>query len=665
MTTLSSKIPGVDLWAYDIARRPEKTTNPITLSSYTKVNPQYDVINPVTQNPTEGLNQLINQLRVIYDINHTSNGNPILTHGISWTANGNIDQQISTKDYASDLKYNNAMFIGDDVYIQPKGTNVTRENNKTPFTTETPGIAILYQTGIVQYNRGFSVVVFEVKDNYKIPVGTTIKATPTIQSISGRMHNGTPETYQVQYEMAPGIYEITLTADSNTDWFKCDIDFATKQDVSQLPHSKVTFDLTNCTVTPNDTNVLNGNHSWTFTADNGYIFDEPGGILNLNTGKTGNEISATNTNVTYLNNYNVQNDITIKLVANKQQDTTIPIVQKLTHAQSNVTSASISRKLNAINLTADTGYTFQSDIQILFYSGGKVISEYNVQGDNKTNIVIPLNTTKENTITENMDNIQLTAVATLLTLHNGYEHNYLVTDTELNSLSNTNIWNYLGDAGGTTMYNVSQYIDNLIELPFSVNTTVTVNAISVGKIHTKVVSHETKSRLITLDLGVINIPGKYNNAYDYQTQTIKLYVPFVPPITIEPANAINQTIHIVYKVDISNGNLTINLYNDNILFFTGTNNIASQIPFLNAVKNTIINHNTHFNDNDIRQPYVVITRETPILNSDYYPTSERGFIKSYNGNIKVRLLNNMNIPNDELSKLTNQLESGVKYVKSN
>lgn len=665
MTTLSSKISGMDLWAYDIARRPDKNKYPIMLDGYTLINKQHDTINPVTQNPTESLNQPINQFRVICDIHHTSNGNPILTHGITWTANGNIDQQISTNDYASNLRYNNAMFTGDDVYIQPKGTNITRNVNKEPFTTETPGIAILYQTGIVQYNRGFSVVVFEVKNNYKIPINTIITATPTTQSFSGSMHKGTPETFQVKYEITPGIYEITLTADSNTDWFKCDIDFATKQDVSNLPHSKVTFDLTNCTVTPNDTNVLNGNHSWTFTADNGYIFNEPGGILNLNTGKTGNEISATNTNVTYLNNYNVQNDITIKLVANKQQDTTIPIVQKLTHAQSNVTSASISRKLNAINLTTDTGYTFQSDIQILFYSGGKVISEYNVDGDNKTNIVIPLNTTKENTITENMDNIQLTAVATLLTLHDGYEHNYLVTNTELNSLSNTNIWNYLGDAGGTTMYNVSQYISNLIELPFSVNTTTTVNAISVGKIHTKVVSHETKSRLVTLDLGVINIPSKYNNAYDYQTQTIKLYVPFVPPITIEPANAINQTIHIVYKVDVSNGNLTINLYNDNILFFTGTNNIASQIPFLNAVKNTIINHNTHFNDNDIRQPYVIITRETPILNSDYYPTSERGLIKSYNGNIKVRLLNNMNIPNDELAELTNQLESGVKYVKSN
>src|SRR5699024_5547314 len=192
-----------------------------------------------------------------------------------------------------------------------------------------------------------------------------------------------------------------------------------------------------------------------------------------------------------------------------------------------------------------------------------------------------------------------------------------------------------------------------------------VERISLGRVQARTVSHEAKSKIINLDLGIVNVPKKYNNAYDYQTQSIKLFTPFVAPITIDPVNAINQTIHIVYNVDLSNGNLTVNLYNDNVLFFTGNSNIASQLPFLNTLKNTIINRDTHFNDNDIRQPYIVVTRETPILDNDYYPTIERGLIKNYNGNVKVRLLNNMNIPNNELAELTNKLESGVKYVESN
>ena len=264
-----------------------------------------------------------------------------------------------------------------------------------------------------------------------------------------------------------------------------------------------------------------------------------------------------------------------------------------------------------------------------------------------------------------MTNIVLTASATKIEQHAGYEHNYLITDTELNALSNEQIWNYVGGDTNEEHYNVSAYINNLVELPFKVDTQTSVEQISLGRVQAHTVSHEAKSKIINLDLGVVNVPKKYNNAYDYQTQSIKLYTPFVAPITIDPVNAINKAIHIVYNVDLSNGNLTVNLYNDNVLFFTGNSNIASQLPFLNTLKNTIINRDTHFNDNDIRQPYIVVTRETPILDNDYYPTIERGLIKNYNGNVKVRLLNNMHIPNNELSELTNKLESGVKYVKSN
>ena len=75
--------------------------------------------------------------------------------------------------------------------------------------------------------------------------------------------------------------------------------------------SEIEFYLSHCTVTPNDTTIENGVHSWTFTADEGYIFDKTGGIENPNTGDVGTQIPATNTNVTYLKDYNVTDD-TIK-----------------------------------------------------------------------------------------------------------------------------------------------------------------------------------------------------------------------------------------------------------------------------------------------------------------------------------------------------------------
>lgn len=669
MTKLISKVTGMDFWAYDISRRPDKTLSNgrPKLDHLSVLNKQGDAVNPATHEPTEYLNVNVNQFRYVFDINHCSNGVPFNTHGIKWSINDNINSSIKPEDYSSVAKFADVMFYGDEVYVEPQPSSHTSQpDSKTPFTTKSAGIKILYQSGIVQYRRGYSAILFEVENGYKIPKGAIVKATPQVQNdFSGMLQDGTPETYQILYDIVPGIYEITLTADDSNDWDTCQIDFQTKQDTSTLPHSKVTFELSHCTVEPNDTTVTNGVHSWTFTAENGYVFDQTGGVMNVNTGESGDEIPKTGTNVTHLNNYDVEQDITIMLAAHQQKATTIPIKQNLTNVRSNVTTDEIGRTLNAIQLTADTGYSFQSDIQVLFYTGSTVASEYNVDGNNKSDITIPLNTTKDNTITDNMTSIVLTAAATKDDTGTGYEHNYLVTDTELNALSNEQIWNYVGGDTNEEHYNVSAYINNLIQLPFKVDTQTSVEQISLGRVKAHTVSHEAKAKIINLDLGIVNVPKKYNNAYDYQTQSIKLYTPFVPPITIDPINAINKAIHIVYNVDLSNGNLTVNLYNDNVLFFTGTNNIGSQLPFLNTLKNTIINRNSHFNDNDVRQPYIVVTRETPILNNDYYPTIERGLIKNYNGNVKVRLLNNMNIPNNELAQLTNKLESGVKYVKSN
>lgn len=672
MVQLSSKISGVSLWAYDMAKDPTGTGQWDGYGNYEGKKYNYPV-EPVTQQPTVKTNRAVNKFRYVVDVNHVMDGTPINVNNIKWSTGEPSQQKLTVSDYASCQGFSPVMFTGDAYLSEARNHNTgmlmspLRNSSKDPFEMTGQGVKIVDQTGIVQANRGYGYVVFEIEKGYKIEKGNNIDIMPKVQNVfTGELQDGDKQQYVIEHDMTPGFYGIVIPQVGVSDYdIGTKIEFNTTVDESSLPHSKVTFELSHCTVEPSDTIVTNGSHSWTFTAENGYVFDHTGGVENINTGMTGDEIPETGTNVTHLNNYDVQHDITIRLTAHQQQATTIPIRQNLTNVRSNVTTNEISRKLNAIQLTSETGYNFQTDIQVLFYAGITVSSEYNVTGNNKSDITIPLNTTKDNTITDNMTNIVLTASATKIEQHAGYEHNYLITDTELNALSNEQIWNYVGGEQSEEHYNVSAYINNLVELPFKVDTQTSVERISLGRVQAHTVSHEAKSKIINLDLGVVNIPKKYNNAYDYQTQSIKLYTPFVAPITIEPVNVINKAIHIVYNVDLSNGNLTVNLYNDNILFFTGNSNIASQLPFLNTLKNTIINRDTHFNDNDIRQPYIVVTRETPILDNDYYPTIERGLIKNYNGNVKVRLLNNMNIPNNELAELTNKLESGVKYVKSN
>ena len=297
MVRLFSKVTGMDVWAYDVSRRPDKTLSNgrPKLDHYCEVNKQSDSINPVTHEPTEYLNENINQFRIVFDINHCSNGTELNTHGMKWSINNPINSSIKTNDYSSVAKYNNVIFDGDEIYVEPQSNkNPTRSTRNTPFTTKTTGIKILYQSGIVQYRRGYSAILFEVEKGYKIPKGAIVKATPQVQNdFSGMLQDGTPETYNVVYDIVPGIYEITLTADQYSDWDSCEIDFQTKQDASTLPHSTVTFELSHCTVEPSDTTVVNGLHSWTFTAENGYVFDHTGGVMNINTGMTGDEIPKT------------------------------------------------------------------------------------------------------------------------------------------------------------------------------------------------------------------------------------------------------------------------------------------------------------------------------------------------------------------------------------
>ena len=186
MTKIFSKVTGMDVWAYDISRRPDKSLSNgrPKLDRLSELNKQGDAINPVTHEPTEYLNVNVNQFRYVFDINHCSNGTNLNTHGIKWSINDNINSAIKINEYSSVSTFPNVMFYGDEVYLAPQpNTTPTRSDSKTPFTTKTAGIKILYQSGIVQYRRGYSAILFEVENGYRIPRGAILKATPLVQIV--------------------------------------------------------------------------------------------------------------------------------------------------------------------------------------------------------------------------------------------------------------------------------------------------------------------------------------------------------------------------------------------------------------------------------------------------------------------------------------------------
>ena len=141
-------------------------------------------------------------------------------------------------------------------------------------------------------------------------------------------------------------------------------------------------------------------------------------------------------------------------------------------------------------------------------------------------------------------------------------------------------------------------------------------------------------------------------------------LPYTKMIDLDPKHVINQTVEIKYIVNVVNGDTTINLSNNDDVFYSNQVNLASEIPFISSATKgsqyTVINQLKTVFRNSIKQAYIIIEQPTPVLNNDYYSTIERGQLKAYTGNVKAELLNNVNVPSDELNALQSQLRNGVK-----
>lgn len=653
--TLSTNIDGLSAWCYDFDRNPtndSKITNICT-------NGDGDYIQPVSKTFVK-YDAHVHMIRLLCDINHHFPGSGTMTFKNAYSASNKslydyYEIEVSSSDrYYSQWAIPNLRVI-DDVLVY--GSITLETDSKKPFTTTSEGVTIADQTGIVQKNRGAGYIIITLADGYKIPSHSKITVNGTHQNMGGNVVNTTNSTFTTDYDMTAGSYLMRIT--NNARLLSCTIDFPT---VSNKPKHKITWHLTNCSVTPGDSSFEEGQHTWTFKADSGYRFDQDGEIDNA-MGIPMGAITATGTD-TIAWNYDLKSNIDVTLTANKipATVTTIALTQKLTNATSNVSGSEIDRKINQIIVTANAGYQFKDDILVQLYTGSTVTQSFNVAGNNASNVTLTFNTTTQNTIVDSMTNVVITANAVKPETSTGYAHFYAISNTELHSFSKEHIWNYVGNDTETS-YDVSKYIDNLIELPYAYDTTeLPTSRIAVGRVSTATTSHELKDRFYTLDFGNITVPAKYKNGYDYQVRTCKLYLPFAPAVSIAIDNAMEQTIHIVYKVDMSTGNATITLDNNGIPFNSLNINLADQLPFLNTLQNTIIKDGSHQIYNGIRNPYLIITRNQPILDSDFYPTKETGKISSYPGRLKATMLDDTGITDSaDLAELERLLSNGVIY----
>ena len=321
-------------------------------------------------------------------------------------------------------------------------------------------------------------------------------------------------------------------------------------------------------------------------------------------------------------------------------------------------------KHTTIKLQANDGYTFESDGSLTYQRDllDQATLTIKATHTNTATITLPsdINWSAQEVFMLTMGAVKSEIVETTGGFTNIYKADY----TNLLKFSNEVIVKITGGTGASVQsYDVTPYINNLIMLPFNVPT---------GEKSTIVAGNETfttqlptvDNNYLTVDLGKIKVDEQYKNGFDYYQVKTRLMLPYTNMIELDPKHVINQTVSIKYIVNVVNGDTTINLSNNDDLFYSNQVNLASEIPFISSATKgsqyTVINQLKTVFRNSIKQAYIIIEQPTPVLNSDFYPTNEKGTLKGYTGNVKASLLNNMDINSNELNALQNILETGVK-----
>ena len=323
-------------------------------------------------------------------------------------------------------------------------------------------------------------------------------------------------------------------------------------------------------------------------------------------------------------------------------------------------------KHTTVKLQANDGYTFESDGSLTYQRGRFDQETLTIKATHTNTATVTLPTDIEWSIQQDFMLTMGAVKSEIVETTGGFTNIYKADYTNLLKFSNEVIVKITGSGSGGSgvqNYDVTPYINNLIMLPFNVPTGDNSTIVAGNQTFTTQLP-TVDNNYLTVDLGKIKVDEQYKNGFDYYQVTTRLMLPFTNMIELDPKHVINQTVSIKYIVNVINGDTTINISNDDDIFYSNQVNLASEIPFISSATKgsqyTVINQLKTVFRNSIKQAYIIIEQPTPVLNSDFYPTNEKGTLKGYTGNVKASLLNNMDINSNELIALQNILETGVK-----
>ena len=418
---------------------------------------------------------------------------------------------------------------------------------------------------------------------------------------------------------------------------------------------------TKYTITNNNTNCVcnseikteyekNENITLEFTANEGYIFK--GDNISLTTGAL-NNASATYSDdkKTLTLTGAIIGNLTINVTANAIYK--VSITGTLKNCTCNYSDGEvITNDKPDIILTANNGYEFDG---VFSLKRGAITTNFIVSDDKST-------LTKS--ITDGYNyvlNDKYIAVKKVEKIGN-FANIYYTNENELTELSKVRFAN----ASSETV-DYGSFITALYKLPFPIDSGILANEksnIILGNYDSNVKS----TRLITykteIDGGIISVPEKYKNVYDYLNTECILHLPNFNKMYINTEYVIGQTLTIKYIIDLYTGNVTANVYSSFIddIIETQTQQIAENIPFIQKQNNSIVGTVSNINKNAITTAFIEIVRNIPYDNENIFgkETIDYCVIGTKTGYIKVSdVVLNCTATVEEKEEIEQLLKEGV------
>ena len=245
----------------------------------------------------------------------------------------------------------------------------------------------------------------------------------------------------------------------------------------------------------------------------------------------------------------------------------------------------------------------------------------------------------------------------------GFNHLYLVNKSILGKVSSERF--LTGDV------DLGKYMINVLELPFPLNADVLglETQIRLGTYLLETKAIELKNDELSLDLGSIIIPSKFNNSYDYLNTNTYLHLPFSQTIELDVSYSVSQTIEILYIVNLYTGETTINItstklngeivYNENL-------KIGKNIPYI-VKGGEIIGEQSKNNglNNQVFTAFIEVIRNKPYESNNPFNDDTMIQTKLINETGFMRVNNvilNTEASLQEKNNIVSLLKSGV-FVK--